>query len=142
MTRLRLLLRNLHYFRAANLAVIAGMAIATAVLTGALLVGDSVRGSLRELAIQRLGPIDFALVAPRFFHESLAERLEADAMLAGEFDIAPAIVVQNTPHSSRIITGKPRALLVSTRSSARPQSKRAAVSARVTERAAMSSASA
>ena len=40
---------------------------ATAVLTGALLVGDSVRGSLKHLALDRLGGIDYVLVTPRFF---------------------------------------------------------------------------
>ena len=54
---MKLLLRNLWYFRGVNLAVIAGMAVATAVLTGAdLLVGDSVRGSLADLALQQLVP--------------------------------------------------------------------------------------
>ena len=66
-SRFNLLLRNLRFFRAANLAVVAGMAVATAVLTGALMVGDSVRGSLRALAEQRLGPVDHALVSTRFF---------------------------------------------------------------------------
>ena len=75
MTRTRLILRNLVYFRAANLAVIAGMAVATAVLTGALLVGDSVRGSLRALALQRLGPIDHVLVSRQFVPEDLAQRI-------------------------------------------------------------------
>src|SRR5688572_3978670 len=89
MTRWRLLLRNLRYFRAANLAVVAGVAVATAVLTGALLVGDSVRGSLRELALQRLGPVDHALVAPRFFDESLAKRLSAQ-----QFSVVPAVLVR------------------------------------------------
>ena len=67
MTPIRLILRNLFYFRAASLAVVAGMVVATAVLTGSLMVGDSVRGSLRQLAVQRLGPVDYALVANRFF---------------------------------------------------------------------------
>jgi len=57
MTKFHLILRNLVYFRAANLAVALGMAVATAVLTGALMVGDSVRGSLRALAVQ-LSPAD------------------------------------------------------------------------------------
>ena len=61
MSTLRLILRYLFYFRAASLAVAVGMAVATAVLAGALMVGDSVRGSLRELALQRLGPVDFAV---------------------------------------------------------------------------------
>jgi hypothetical protein len=67
LSRFKLLLQNLWHFRLANLAVLLGMAVATAVLTGALMVGDSVRGSLRDLAIQRLGPVDDALIATRFF---------------------------------------------------------------------------
>ena len=90
MTRLHLLLRNLRYFRAANIAVIAGVVVATAVLTGALLVGDSVRGSLRQIALDRLGPIDAALVAPRFFDQSLADRIRAVA----ETDVVPALLVR------------------------------------------------
>ena len=54
--------RSLTHFRWINLAVLLGAGVATAVLTGALLVGDSVRGSLRDLALERLGRIDHALV--------------------------------------------------------------------------------
>src|SRR5262245_41335592 len=82
MTRFQLLVRTLRYFRAANLAVIAGCAVATAVLSGAMLVGDSVRGSLRELALARLGPVDFALISPRFFDQSLAERIGSNIIPA------------------------------------------------------------
>src|SRR5437764_11505173 len=77
MTRLRLLLRNLAYFRGVNVAVVLGMAVATAVLTGALMVGDSVRGSLADLTLQRLGPVDYALISNRFFDQSLAARMSA-----------------------------------------------------------------
>src|SRR5688500_12479549 len=93
MTRFGLLLRNLRHFRAANAAVAAGMAVATAVLTGALLVGDSVRGSLHELALQRLGPVDYTLVAPRFFDQSLANRLASDSAISGQFQFVPALSV-------------------------------------------------
>ena len=55
MTFLRLLGRNLLYHRRGNLAVFLGIALGSAVLTGALLVGDSLRGSLRELTLDRLG---------------------------------------------------------------------------------------
>ncbi len=78
MTKRRLLLRNLWRFRAANLAVAAGVAVATAVLTGALMVGDSVRGSLRELAVRRLGPVTHAMAAPGYFPESLAQRIQEE----------------------------------------------------------------
>lgn len=96
MTKLRLILRNLVYFRRANLAVVLGVVVATAVLTGALMVGDSVRGSLRALAVQRLGPVDQALVAPRFFEQSLVDRIRsanrANGASAGE--LVPAIIVR------------------------------------------------
>ena len=47
--------RSLRYYWRTNLAVIGGVAIAVAVLAGALMVGVSVRASLRDLVLQRLG---------------------------------------------------------------------------------------
>lgn len=94
MNRFRLILRNLSYFRGVNLALVAGMVVATAVLTGAMMVGDSVRDSLATLARQRLGKVDDALIGRRFFDQSLADRLKADPQLSGRFDLAPAIVLQ------------------------------------------------
>lgn len=44
-----LVARNLVYYWRTNLAVMLGVATAVAVLTGALVVGDSVRASLRDL---------------------------------------------------------------------------------------------
>ena len=73
----RFILRSLAFHWRIHLAVALGVAAATAVLTGALLVGDSVRGSLRRLTLDRLGRIDEVLVADRFFAESLAAQLEA-----------------------------------------------------------------
>ena len=65
-------LRGLTHFWRANLAVALGAAVASTVLTGALLAGDSVRGSLADLTLERLGGIDAALVAEGFFRERLA----------------------------------------------------------------------
>ena len=59
--------RSLTYFWRTNLAIAGGAAVATAVLTGALVVGDSVRGSLRDLTLSRLGEIDVALIGERPF---------------------------------------------------------------------------
>ncbi len=59
-----------HYWRT-NLAVVAGIACAVAVLSGALVVGDSVRASLRELAIGRLGRTDFVVASSGFVRASL-----------------------------------------------------------------------
>src|SRR5262249_47741585 len=69
----RLLLRNLAYHWRGNLAVLLGVVVGTAVLTGALLVGDSQRESLRRLALRRLGWVDQAMVVPCFFREKLAD---------------------------------------------------------------------
>ena len=80
--------QGLIYFWRIHLAVLLGAAVATAVLTGALLVGDSVRGSLRDLTLDRLGRIDHALVSERFFREGLAADLLNEAV--------PAILLNGT----------------------------------------------
>ena len=85
-----LIKRDIRYFRGVNLALLAGVIVATAVLTGALLVGDSVRGSLARLARDRLGKIDDAILARRFFDASLVDRLAADEKLKSRFTFAPA----------------------------------------------------
>src|SRR5882757_7819153 len=71
----RFILASLRHYRRIHFAVALGVAVATAVLTGALLVGDSVRGSLRDLTLQRLGRIDSVIVAPHFFREKLAKEI-------------------------------------------------------------------
>lgn len=57
-----------HYWRI-SAAVAIGVATATAVITGALLVGDSMRGSLADLTIQRLGSTE-SMVAPMGFFDA------------------------------------------------------------------------
>src|SRR5580765_5835311 len=70
-----LLARNLRWFWRTNLAVVLGVATATAVLAGALLVGDSVRASLRDLVLSRLGNTESVVSSQGFFREKLAEGL-------------------------------------------------------------------
>ncbi len=65
--------KTLKFYWRMNLTVIGAVAVTTAVLTGALLVGDSVRGSLRSLTLDRLGKIDHALLSDRFFHQQLGQ---------------------------------------------------------------------
>ncbi len=48
-------------------SVALGVATATAVIAGALLVGDSMRGSLRGLTVERLGRTESAVMPGRFF---------------------------------------------------------------------------
>jgi len=76
MNRWRLVFRSALHFWQTNFAVWLGVVAATAVLTGALLVGDSVRGSLRELALSRLGSIHQVILSQRFFRVSVAQQIE------------------------------------------------------------------
>src|SRR5215831_11267543 len=70
-----LLARNLAWFWRTNLAVLLGVTTATAVLAGALLVGDSVRASLRDLVLGRLGNAAYTVSGAGFFREKLAGEL-------------------------------------------------------------------
>ncbi len=81
----------LHYWRT-NLAVILGVATAVAVLAGALLVGDSVRASLRDLALSRLGRTDLVMTAPGFFREQLAGDLQSHNQFASSFYAACPLI--------------------------------------------------
>ncbi|MEO7270704.1 MAG: FtsX-like permease family protein, partial [Vicinamibacterales bacterium] len=75
MTLRTLVVRSAIFHWRTNLAVLLGVATATAVLAGALVVGDSVRGSLRDLALQRLGRTDIAVTTAGFFREAVADDL-------------------------------------------------------------------
>ncbi|HEV2803159.1 MAG TPA: ABC transporter permease [Pyrinomonadaceae bacterium] len=82
MTTATLLKRNFVYYWRTNAAVVCGVAIAVAVLAGALLVGDSVRASLRALVLGRLGQTEYVVSASNFFREELVEELRAHPQFA------------------------------------------------------------
>src|SRR5262245_13523390 len=71
MTFTRLLLRNLAFHWRGNLAVLLGVAVGAAVLAGALLVGDSLRGSLKAQADRQRCGVEYALVSGKFFRASI-----------------------------------------------------------------------
>lgn len=95
----RLALRGLVHHRRGHLLVAGATAVAAAVLVGALVVGDSVRGSLRAAFTERLGEADFGVLPRHGFRDDgpdglaarLLERLEAEA--PGVF-AAPAPVLR------------------------------------------------
>ena len=78
----RLLKRSLTYYWQTNLVVVLGVAIAVSVLAGALLIGESVRSSLRELSSRRLGKTDDLISSTGFFRERLAADLEQRGQFA------------------------------------------------------------
>ncbi len=93
MTRSTLIWRSATHHWRTNLAVGLGAVVGTAVLTGALLVGDSMHGSLLALTHERLGRIDHALVGPRFFRAALPGEL---AGLSPGYEAAGAILIKGT----------------------------------------------
>ena len=72
----QLIKRSLSYYWQTNLVVVLGVAIAVSVLAGALLIGESVRGSLRDLSSRRLGRTDDVISSASFFREELAADLD------------------------------------------------------------------
>ncbi|MFA6483829.1 MAG: ABC transporter permease, partial [Bacteroidales bacterium] len=81
--------RSLWHYRVRNLTVALGMAIGMAVITGALVVGDSVRSGLKNLVGIRLGEADLSVSAgDRYLTDSLAIRMSA------ELEIPSAAVLQ------------------------------------------------
>jgi putative ABC transport system permease protein len=76
MTLLKLAVKSLRFYWRANLGVLLAVVMSTAVLAGALIVGDSVDHSLKMMVNARLGSTQIALTTPdRFFTTGLAERL-------------------------------------------------------------------
>jgi len=77
MTAARLILRSLCFYARTHLGALLGAAVGSTVLIGALVVGSSVRGTLRELALTRLGKVELALASgERLFRAQLALDLQ------------------------------------------------------------------
>ncbi len=93
MRTVQLLRRNLTHYWRTNLPVVLGVAAAVAVLAGALLVGDSVRASLKDIFLQRLGRTDFVITGNAFFREQLASDVESNPRFrAGGFGAASPLI--------------------------------------------------
>jgi putative ABC transport system permease protein len=109
MTFNRLLSQTVRFHWRTSLAVLFGVIVATAVICGAMIVGDSVRESLRLMALARLGRIDHVLESPRFFREELATELgNRPEFQESNSDIAPVIsLVSSVQRAQESETGSP-----------------------------------
>ncbi|MEJ7595403.1 MAG: hypothetical protein WKF77_28120 [Planctomycetaceae bacterium] len=72
---IRFILSSILFYRRSHLVVMLAVAVSTAVIGGSLIVGDSVRASLRQMTLSRLGGISHILHSPRFVREQLADEL-------------------------------------------------------------------
>src|SRR5215207_9515213 len=84
-----LLRASLRHYRGLHALVVLGVAVAVAVLAGALLVGSSVRASLRDLALSRLGATEIVVSSNTFFRAALADEVRSPEIAA----VAPLLAV-------------------------------------------------
>ena len=90
MTFFKWVIRSLVHYRRMHLAVALAAATATATLAGALLVGDSVKATLKYAFVTRLGNAGWVISAQeRFFTEKLSSRLAENNV-----DTAPVLQVR------------------------------------------------
>jgi ABC-type antimicrobial peptide transport system permease subunit len=103
MTSLKYILHSLWHFRKQNLAVIAATVISTAVLTGALIIGDSVRYTLRHMVDIRLGNTRFALpTGDRFVRSDLAYEISDNLQVNSAPILAVEGISVNPENNTRI----------------------------------------
>ncbi len=72
----KLILKSIWFYRKLNLTIVLGIALSTAILVGALIIGDSVKYSLQQITVQRLGNTSQVITAgERLFRTQLAREL-------------------------------------------------------------------
>ncbi|MDX1701918.1 MAG: hypothetical protein R3250_14930, partial [Melioribacteraceae bacterium] len=72
MNFLKLIYRNLTFYRRKHFTIILGVMLSSAILVGALIIGDSVKYSLKKIVTSRLGNVQFALSSgDRIFRQDL-----------------------------------------------------------------------
>ncbi len=92
MNFMQFLWKTVRYFRSLHLTAALGAAVTAAVLTGALVVGDSMRFSLRQLTLDRLGRVDQVLASPYWLTNASAERCSASPEFTAAFDAVVPVI--------------------------------------------------
>jgi ABC-type lipoprotein release transport system permease subunit len=93
MTLAAFILSSARYYWRGHLGLLFGAFLASAVLTGSLLVGDSVRASLRRVAHFRLGQVQSGVVGgDRWFTHELAKRVNATPLILAMGSVTAANV--------------------------------------------------
>jgi putative ABC transport system permease protein len=79
MTKFNYILKSFLHYLKANLLVALGVAVSTMIITGSLIIGDSVRYSLEQTTFFRLGETTHLVaVTERYFRQDMASEIEAD----------------------------------------------------------------
>ena len=97
MTRRTLVAASLRFYWRTHLGVLLGVVLSTAILVGALVVGDSVQYTLKMLGLSRLGGAHLALASQgRYFRAELADDLASELSVS----IAPVLQIQGIAANS------------------------------------------
>ena len=87
MNGIRYAIRSLLYYWKLNLTMVLGVALSTAILLGAFVIGDSVTYSLKQITLQRLGNTDWVITGgERLFRAELASEIASD-----ELEVTPLL---------------------------------------------------
>lgn len=79
MSKIRLILSSIWFYRRLNITILLGITLSTAILAGALIIGDSVKYSLKKITEERLGNTDYLLTAgERLFRKEIASGIAMD----------------------------------------------------------------
>ncbi|MDB6139358.1 MAG: hypothetical protein JWO94_2430, partial [Verrucomicrobiaceae bacterium] len=82
MTSLSFILQSARYYAKAHLGLLLGAFLASAILSGSLLVGDSVKASLRRVGELRLGKVqDGVIGGDRWFTGALADKANSAPLI-------------------------------------------------------------
>src|SRR5690606_13189200 len=92
MTILRYIYKSFKHYLKANMLVALGVSLCTMVLTGSVIIGDSVRHSLEQSVYYRLGEITHAVsVSERYFRKEIAREME---IANPEVQVAPVLLLE------------------------------------------------
>ena len=93
----KLILRNLYYYRRLNILLLLGVAITSTIITGSLILGDSMSRSLLLLSQERTGKVQWVCQGnTRFFSLELADRLHPTLKTT----VAPCLLIPGMAASS------------------------------------------
>ncbi|HGJ66794.1 TPA: ABC transporter permease [bacterium] len=90
MTLWKLVGKSLRFYWRTNLSIMLGVAISTAVIVGALIVGDSVKYSLKAISLSKLGKVQYVMATKdRYFRSEFANDLDKEL----ETIVVPALML-------------------------------------------------
>lgn len=100
---LKFILKSLWHYKRQHITVLIGTIISTAIITGALIVGDSVKYSLKSLVSARLGNIDIAMPSgDRYVRFNLASDIRKQLNINASSILASQGITINPDNKRRV----------------------------------------